>query len=105
MDTIARNQASAGSRTKQYEADVSCVPTKLLRIAHDQNLHVYAQLLTLVAETERFEKEVLMKRRTLELLPSARDNIGTLLLGHFSSQNFTKSNSANNCLNLITLRR
>jgi len=36
------------------------------------------QLVTLVAETERFEKEVLMKRRTLELLPSARDNIGKL---------------------------
>ena len=34
------------------------------------------QLENLVEETEKREKEVLLKRRTLELLPSARDNIG-----------------------------
>jgi hypothetical protein len=35
-----------------------------------------SQLQSLLEETERREKEVLLKRRTLEMLPSARDNIG-----------------------------
>ena len=34
------------------------------------------QLEALLAETEQREKEVLLKRKALGLLPSARDNIG-----------------------------
>jgi hypothetical protein len=34
------------------------------------------QVADLVSETEKKEKEVLLKKRTLEMLPSARDNIG-----------------------------
>jgi hypothetical protein len=36
-----------------------------------------SQLQELLEDTERREKEVLLKRRALEMLPSARDNIGT----------------------------
>lgn len=36
------------------------------------------QLVSLLAETERMEKEVLLKRKTLEMLPTARDNISRL---------------------------
>jgi hypothetical protein len=35
-----------------------------------------SQLQELLEDTERREKEVLLKRRALEMLPSARDNIG-----------------------------
>jgi hypothetical protein len=40
-----------------------------------------SQLQELLEDTERREKEVLLKRRALEMLPSARDNIGTWLSG------------------------
>ena len=42
------------------------------------------QLVSLLEETERIEKDVMMKRRTLELLPSARDNIGIFRLHQLS---------------------
>lgn len=38
----------------------------------------FCQLVSLLEETERIEKEVLLKRKTLEMLPSARDNINRL---------------------------
>jgi hypothetical protein len=49
-----------------YDPSVLCIHT------------IYTpQLQELLEDTERREKEVLLKRRALEMLPSARDNIGT----------------------------
>jgi hypothetical protein len=49
-----------------YDPSVLCMST------------IYSpQLQELLEDTERREKEVLLKRRALEMLPSARDNIGT----------------------------
>jgi len=56
VESITRQHAAASGKTAQFEAEAAA----------------------LLLETEKMEKEVLMKRRTLELLPSARDNIGKL---------------------------
>lgn len=55
VETMVRNHAQSTVRTKQYENDIA----------------------EFVAETERMEKEVMVKRKTLEMLPSAADSIGT----------------------------
>lgn len=41
------------------------------------------QVTALQQESEKFEHDVMVKQKTLEMLPSAAENIGNVCLGYF----------------------